>query len=341
MIKLEEILMGRDKEFPLDTALKNNLKKLHEALNKFRVIYGKPMLVTSGYRPGEYNKAAGGANKSNHTICLACDFADSNGDLDAFCIANPEVLEECGLYLEHPKWTKGWCHLQCVPPKSGNRIFILYTTEPSENKFDKRFITLEPENKLKIKKDTIHNGEASNKFSEKDMSFLNKISDYIPIITKAIKDPKGAIKDVLLQQFGTADESEIEEKAKKMSVEELQTINNNIDVELKKLGIDLEKTKIEYAYKTKDRELESKDFETSVNDTHDAREFFKDDKRLFHPIYIIVGLIGAYGFLAFKYPLEGANRDFLYMILNILSTIVAGAVSYHYGVSIGSKKNSK
>ena len=112
MIKLEEILMGRDKEYPLCNASEINLKKLHEALNKFRRIYGKPMMVTSGYRPHKYNKAAGGAKKSNHTICLACDFADADGDLDAFCVANLEILEHCGLYLEHPKWTKGWCHLQ-------------------------------------------------------------------------------------------------------------------------------------------------------------------------------------------------------------------------------------
>ena len=32
-------------------------------------------------------------------------------------------LEEYGLYREHPNSTKGWCHLQTRPPKSGHRTY--------------------------------------------------------------------------------------------------------------------------------------------------------------------------------------------------------------------------
>ena len=40
-----------------------------------------------------------------------------------------EVLAEVGLWLEDPRWTfdpKGdhWVHLQTVPPRSGNRVFV-------------------------------------------------------------------------------------------------------------------------------------------------------------------------------------------------------------------------
>lgn len=123
MITREEILMGRDKISPLNADLKANLEKLLIALNKFRLKYAKSMFVSSGYRPGAFNEAAGGAKKSYHMICLACDFKDPDGAIDAFCMANQALLADCGLWLEHPDSTPGWCHLQAVPPKSGNRVF--------------------------------------------------------------------------------------------------------------------------------------------------------------------------------------------------------------------------
>lgn len=116
--------MGRDKEFPLSDELKLNLDALVIALNAFRSHYGVPMVVTSGYRPGHYNKDAGGAKNSPHVTCQACDFHDPSGILDAYCVANQDILEQCGLYLEDPKHTIGWCHLQIRRPGSGSRIFI-------------------------------------------------------------------------------------------------------------------------------------------------------------------------------------------------------------------------
>lgn len=110
-ITREEILMGRDKEFPLTPALETNLEALLVALNKFRDLYGKPMIVSSGYRPGYYNVQAGGAPMSAHKVCMACDFADGDGALDAWIDANPKSLELCGLWREAPQSTKGWTHL--------------------------------------------------------------------------------------------------------------------------------------------------------------------------------------------------------------------------------------
>lgn len=125
MISASEVLMGRDKKNPLTSELKENLEMLLAALNKFRVIYGKPMIVSSGYRPPEINvNTKGAAKHSNHMICLACDFKDEDGSLDKYCMDNLAVLEKCGLWLESPKSTPNWCHLQCVPPKSGKRVFI-------------------------------------------------------------------------------------------------------------------------------------------------------------------------------------------------------------------------
>lgn len=119
-----EVLMGRDQMAPLTPKLSENLTKLMLALNALRDLYGKPMIVSSGYRPPEINFAAGGAKQSNHMFCLACDFKDPDGALDRWCLENLSALEECGLYLEDPGHTPGWCHLQVVPPRSGKRVFI-------------------------------------------------------------------------------------------------------------------------------------------------------------------------------------------------------------------------
>lgn len=114
--------MGRDKEYPLTPILEQNLSKLLIALNRFRATYGKPMIVSSGYRPGKYNKATGGAEKSSHLTCEACDFSDPDGTLDEYCRNNVSVLEQCGLWLESPDKTPGWCHLDIKP--RNNRIFL-------------------------------------------------------------------------------------------------------------------------------------------------------------------------------------------------------------------------
>ena len=124
MITREEILMNRDKQYPLTPEMEQNLQKLMTALNLFRTLYGKPMIVTSGYRPAAINaNVPNAAKKSNHMVCLACDFKDADGSLDKYCMDNQYILQQCGLYLESHDSTPGWCHLQCVPPKSGNRVF--------------------------------------------------------------------------------------------------------------------------------------------------------------------------------------------------------------------------
>lgn len=116
-----ELLMGRDNEYPLSEEQESNLTKLMAAINKLRMAYGKPLRVSSGYRPGHYNKQAKGAKRSAHLTCEAVDFVDTDKQLKDWLVENVQVLVDCGLYMEAAEATPGWCHVQIRPTK--NRIF--------------------------------------------------------------------------------------------------------------------------------------------------------------------------------------------------------------------------
>jgi len=117
MITRQEILMGRDKEFPLTQELEDNLAILLEKVNIIRSIWGKPLIVTSGYRPAQYNQNANGAKKSAHMSCQAADFKDIDREFSKWCLNNLPLLKQNGLYLESPKYTPSWTHLQIRPTK--------------------------------------------------------------------------------------------------------------------------------------------------------------------------------------------------------------------------------
>lgn len=122
MISRDEILMGREVEYPLSIQLDKNLTKLLEAVNKLRTEYGIPMAVSSGYRPGKYNQAAGGATHSSHLTCEAVDFSDQDGKIKKWCLSHLDRLAEWGLWMESPVNTPTWCHLQIRP--TANRVFL-------------------------------------------------------------------------------------------------------------------------------------------------------------------------------------------------------------------------
>lgn len=86
--------------------------------------FGEQRGLRSGWRPKAYNAATpGSAPKSKHMTGEAIDLDDPEGDLDNFCMENQGTLASVGLWLEHPASTKGWCHVQIVPPKSKQRVF--------------------------------------------------------------------------------------------------------------------------------------------------------------------------------------------------------------------------
>ena len=74
-----------------------------------------------GWRP---KSCSIGAPGSAHKQGLAVDLFDPHDEIDAWCMANLDVLEACGIYLEHPSKTPGWSHWSVKAPASGNRVFM-------------------------------------------------------------------------------------------------------------------------------------------------------------------------------------------------------------------------
>lgn len=122
MITAKEILMGRDSAEPLTQEMCYNLFDLLPRVNLVRFHYNKPLYVSSGYRPPSINASVGGAKRSSHLLCMAVDFADTDGEFAKWCLANMDIIKKAGLYFEHPNYTKGWVHLQSRSTK--NNPFI-------------------------------------------------------------------------------------------------------------------------------------------------------------------------------------------------------------------------
>jgi hypothetical protein len=125
VISVAEYYMGRDKKYPLNDTLRANAEELVEKANQLLSRFGEGRRVTSGWRPPQVNAATpGAAKRSLHMTCEAVDLEDEDGQLDDWCLDNLEVLQEIGLWLEHPSATRRWCHLQIAPPRSGKRVFF-------------------------------------------------------------------------------------------------------------------------------------------------------------------------------------------------------------------------
>lgn len=132
MITLTDYWMGRDKEYAKELnaatvrAAEITVKRTNLLLAEFRYATGdsEQRKVSSGWRPSALNASTLGASlRSKHIIGQAIDVSDPEGDLDTWCMDHLDTLARIGLWLEHPAATKGWCHLQTLPPKSGNRVF--------------------------------------------------------------------------------------------------------------------------------------------------------------------------------------------------------------------------
>lgn len=133
MITLDQYWMGRDKTHAADLTdeIRNNanatVRLVNQALKMFEEETG---LVcdecASGWRPLAINDAtANAAKNSKHVQALAMDVREVAGRaLARWCLRNLNALEKIGLWMEDPRWTPTWVHLQIVPPGSGRRVYI-------------------------------------------------------------------------------------------------------------------------------------------------------------------------------------------------------------------------
>ena len=125
---------------PLSKTLESNLIDLLTKINALRLDFNKPMIVSSGFRSPEHNAKVGGSTHSTHQTCQGIDIIDTDGGLRRFCVANNNaILRKYDLFMEHPAYTKGWCHLQTRKPKSGNIVFVPYVGKPQEAHYDNSF----------------------------------------------------------------------------------------------------------------------------------------------------------------------------------------------------------
>lgn len=134
-LTLADYWMGRNESHPDDMTPEivrnaghllrrvNNLIALMHAIEiEAHPITGNP--IASGWRPPAINAATrNAAPRSKHMSGNAVDLYDPEGDIDAWCMEHLDFLADAGLWLEHPSATKGWCHLQQVPPRSERRVF--------------------------------------------------------------------------------------------------------------------------------------------------------------------------------------------------------------------------
>lgn len=80
-----------------------------------------------GYRLSD---STTGAKGSAHRYAKAVDVYDPDRKLAAWCVANQNELYKLGLYMEDPRFTPVWCHLQTVSPGSGKRVYVPSTSAP-------------------------------------------------------------------------------------------------------------------------------------------------------------------------------------------------------------------
>jgi len=132
MISMEELLNKKYKLADQSEEIQANLKTLLERVNKIRVLWAKPMTVTSGLRTMEDHlriyKEKGIIDKSKipmkskHLSGQAVDISDPKLELTAWLKADKSRLENAKLWCE--QGNKNWVHFQIVPPGSGVRWFL-------------------------------------------------------------------------------------------------------------------------------------------------------------------------------------------------------------------------
>lgn len=124
MISYKEML-GYHQLNDVPQGVQQNIQFFLKKMNVVRMCYGKPMIVTSGYRShADQMRINPRAPNSKHTMGKAIDIRDNNGELKEWISKNIDIFEVCNIWLEEFQYTPTWVHFQGEPPRSGKRFFI-------------------------------------------------------------------------------------------------------------------------------------------------------------------------------------------------------------------------
>ena len=128
MVTIQELL-GKIKFVDISAELQSNIKDLYEKINKVRTAFGKPMVVTSGYRSKDHHIAVYKSLAkqrgqqfdekkipwgSKHLTCQAVDISDPDGSLFKWVKDNETLMVEIGLFMEEADDQKR-VHFQTKP----------------------------------------------------------------------------------------------------------------------------------------------------------------------------------------------------------------------------------
>lgn len=111
--------------YPLSLEQECNFSHLYMAVNVLRYECGIPFVITSGFRSKEDQiRINPKAMNSAHMQAAACDIQDKDKSIWNWLMMHLDDVVDVGVYLESKTYTPTWVHMQVIPPKSGNRIFL-------------------------------------------------------------------------------------------------------------------------------------------------------------------------------------------------------------------------
>lgn len=125
----EQLMQGRDTKYPTTEQMEADAAVLCFRVNSLLAEYlasgGSYAGISSGYRPGKYNVAAGGSLTSTHLVCQAVDIFDPGDKFDTWLDAKGDaILAKYQLCREPPSHTKGWVHLD-IRNRNGWKTFTM------------------------------------------------------------------------------------------------------------------------------------------------------------------------------------------------------------------------
>jgi uncharacterized protein YcbK (DUF882 family) len=106
-----------------------NLKTLFDRLLELQAAYKMDLVITSGLRDQAQQdeliaQGKTNARHSKHLSGNAADILDEDGILKSWLSFNVDLLTTIGFWMEDPKHTPTWVHVQIIGPMSGKRVFI-------------------------------------------------------------------------------------------------------------------------------------------------------------------------------------------------------------------------